>query len=500
MDPRGPRSRRDFESSTIVAGIERDEAVERVGDVPASRSGRRKIPVDERSRDAAAPDRVRRREVVVTDHVAPIRRADEDLPARGGGRLQGGGAARGRPASRAQRHAGSFLRRGRLESGRRRPARPSRTQDGAARAGEETGLDEQRHRVALGDGLAVEALDREALLRAVAANVLDQSGERGPEPTLFRVPQRDQRAAAALDEERGLTAEEDDFRTRDPGCPRPRPFRPRQGRAVRLCGVGGGEHERVGLVALARPQLAEPLDRAAEGELGAPEALDEVAAPAEAERLERLQLAVDGAVPAGNSLCPDAVTGDDPLPLEQQLGECPPIRTGPGTWSRDRAKEALRPRPATLRRGDLGRSAAGEAARPTLRLRYAVAATRAQRLPGVVRHLARPDEIPEGGQRLLGLEPGFRQQVEPEKGAALEHGAQLIVELPLGTVCRSHLAEHGRVLAEVDGHPVEAGADPDDLAGGAELVELLGPVVRYASREDIRLQKRDRKRESLQRN
>ena len=74
------------------------------------------------------------------------------------------------------------------------------------------------------------------------------------------------------------------------------------------------------------------------------------------------------------------------------------------------------------------------------------------------------------------------------------------MELALGTVCRSHLAEHGRVLAEVDGHPVEAGADPDDLAGGAELVELLGPVVRYASREDIRLPKRDWKRESLQRN
>jgi len=28
--------------------------------------------------------------VVVTDHVAPIRRADEDLPARVGGRLKGG--------------------------------------------------------------------------------------------------------------------------------------------------------------------------------------------------------------------------------------------------------------------------------------------------------------------------------------------------------------------------------------------------------------------------
>jgi hypothetical protein len=74
------------------------------------------------------------------------------------------------------------------------------------------------------------------------------------------------------------------------------------------------------------------------------------------------------------------------------------------------------------------------------------------------------------------------------------------VELALGTVGRGHLAEHGRVLPEVDGNPVEAGADPDDLARGTELVELLGPVVRYASREDIRLPERDWKRESLQRN
>ena len=164
--------------------------------------------------------------------------------------------------------------------------------------------------------------------------MLDQGGEGGPEPALFRVAKRDERAAAALDEERGLTAEQDDFRTRDPGGPRPRPFRPRQRRAVRLCGIGGGEHEHVGLVALARTQFAEPLDRAAEGELGAPEALDEVAAPAEAERLERFQLAIDGAVAAGNSLGPDAVARDDALPLEQQLRQRPPVRTGPGPGPR----------------------------------------------------------------------------------------------------------------------------------------------------------------------
>ena len=61
-----------------------------------------------------------------------------------------------------------------------------------------------------------------------------------------------------------------------------------------------------------------------------------------------------------------------------------------------------------------GRAAAGEAARPPLGLRHAVAARRAQRLPGVVRHLAGPDEVPERGSSLVALEPGRLQQVEPE--------------------------------------------------------------------------------------
>ena len=79
-------------------------------------------------------------------------------------------------------------------------------------------------------------------------------------------------------------------------------LRPRQRGAVRLRRVGRGEHERLRLLPVARPQLAQPLDRAAERELRAAEALDEVAAPAEAERLERAQLAVDGAVAAGDPL------------------------------------------------------------------------------------------------------------------------------------------------------------------------------------------------------
>ena len=46
-------------------------------------------------------------------------------------------------------------------------------------------------------------------------------------------------------------------------------------------------------------ELPQPLDGSAEGELSAAEAFDEVPATTEPERLERLQLAVDGAEPPG---------------------------------------------------------------------------------------------------------------------------------------------------------------------------------------------------------
>ena len=218
--------------------------------------------------------------------------------------------------------------------------------------------------------------------------MLDQGRERRPEPALFGIAKRDERAAAALDEQRRFAAEQHDPCARDPGGPRSRPLRPRQRRAVRLCGIGGGEHERVGLVAFPRPQLAQPLDRAAKRKLRAAEAFDEVAAPAEAENLERLQLPVDGAVAAWDALAADAVARDDSLPLEQQLGERAPVRL----LAR---KQALRPRPAALGGRDLARTPAREPARPSLRLRHAVAASGSQRLPGVVRDLAGPDEIPK---------------------------------------------------------------------------------------------------------
>src|SRR6185312_5763390 len=78
-------------------------------------------------------------------------------------------------------------------------------------------------------------------------------------------------------------------------------------------------------------------DRARERELRAAEPLDEVAAPAGPDVLERLELAVDRAVAAGDPLRPDAVARDDPLPLEQEL------RQGPAV-GRDRAPGCEQPR------------------------------------------------------------------------------------------------------------------------------------------------------------
>ena len=73
----------------------------------------------------------------------------------------------------------------------------------------------------------------------------------------------------------------------------------------------------------------------------------------------------------------------------------------------------------------------------------------------------------------------------PEERAAAERGAQPLVDLLLRAVGRGRRPERGRVLAEVDRDAVEAGADPDHLARGAERVELLRPVAGHAPRQDV---------------
>ena len=73
------------------------------------------------------------------------------------------------------------------------------------------------------------------------------------------------------------------------------------------------------------------------------------------------------------------------------------------------------------------------------------------------------------------------------------------MRLALGRAARRRPAEQRRVLAEEDRDAVEPGADPDELAGRAELVELLGPVAGHAARQHLRLPERHRQREPLQR-
>ena len=73
-------------------------------------------------------------------------------------------------------------------------------------------------------------------------------GERGegrPQPLLLGLAERDERAAAALDVERGRTAEQHDMRARNSGGARAGTPGPRQRSAVRLGGIGRREHERV---------------------------------------------------------------------------------------------------------------------------------------------------------------------------------------------------------------------------------------------------------------
>src|SRR6266550_1765412 len=156
--------------------------------------------------------------------------------------------------------------------------------------------------------------------------MLDEGRERGPQQLLVRHSERDDRAAATLDEERGLASEQDDVCARDAGSPTAGQLRPGQRRSVRLRWIGRSEHERVRLLSLLRTQLTQPLDRATERELGSAEALDEIAAPREPERLERLWPPQGGAVPADDPFPADAGPRDDPPSFEQQFRQGTSIR------------------------------------------------------------------------------------------------------------------------------------------------------------------------------
>src|SRR5207248_11204844 len=125
-----------------------------------------------------------------------------------------------------------------------------RAQNRPPRAHEEAGFDQQGQHERLGDGLAVEALDGQPF-RAAALHLRDERSQRDAEPVLLRLAQRHERAAAALDEERRLASEQDDMRAGNARRATVRALRPRDRSAVRLRRIGGREHKRLRLVALA---------------------------------------------------------------------------------------------------------------------------------------------------------------------------------------------------------------------------------------------------------
>src|SRR5206468_460630 len=155
-------------------------------------------------------------------------------------------------------------------------------------------------------------------------------------------------------------------------------------------------------------------------------------------------------------------------------------------------------RPAPLRGSDRRRALAREAPAAIGRAWRREPALGPQRRPRVVRDLAGPDEIPQGGQRRVRLDLGREDEVEPELGAPAERLADPVVALTLRARGPGGRAERGGVLAEVERDPVETRAHPDDLAGGAERVEPGGLVAGHAARQHVGLPERDRKRQRLQ--
>src|SRR5262249_51160761 len=97
------------------------------------------------------------------------------------------------------------------------------------------------------------------------------------------------------------------------------------------------------------------------------------------------------------------------------------------------------------------------------------------------------------------------QQVRPEAGAAPKPLAEAVVQLAVGALAaRGRRPDPRRVLAEVEGDPARratkrAGADPDDLARRAELVEPGGGVGAAPAWQHVALPRVWRQRHALER-
>ena len=270
--------------------------------------------------------------------------------------------------------------------------------------------------------------------------------------------------------------------------------------AVRLGRVGGGEDQ---VLVLALRQAAQALDRSGERELGAAEALDEVAAPRGAEHLQVRELAVEAREAAGHALGEHRLAGDDPVALQHQLG----LRAQARPLGGRVAEQRLGQRPAADDRLLGGVAARGEPPRGPALAADGGQAAGAQRREGVVGDLAGPGEVPERRVQLLALDVELRHQVEPERGRGAEPLADRVVDLALGTLelrVRRRRAGEVDVLAEVERDaagraPSAPGADPDDLAAGGQLVEPGRAVGAEPARQHVALPDLRGQRHALQR-
>src|SRR3954447_8490274 len=212
----------------------------------------------------------------------------------------------------------------------------------------EAELDEQRLPGRADDGLPVDALEAE-LAASIGGDELRERLEARVDARVVGVGEDEDAASAALDVQHRLAARDDDL-----GAGRALralalalALGPWQRGAVGLRRVGGCEHDRRRLVlGLLR---AQPLDRAGQRELRPAEPFDEVAAPADAERLERAERVVEEAEPAGRAFGEHVLAGDDPVALQQQLGARAAAQGGWGSYLLC-AEDGARQRPAALDR------------------------------------------------------------------------------------------------------------------------------------------------------
>jgi hypothetical protein len=205
---------------------------------------------------------------------------------------------------------------------------------------------------------------------------------------------------------------------------------------------------------------------------------------------------------ARDALGEDGLAGDDAVALEHQLGLGAQARAHRG----GAGEQLRRQRPAPLHcLAGPGTVASKAPASPLAR--FSGAQTRgAQWREGVVGHYAGPGEVPEGGVEVLRGVLGVGEQVEPEARPDDEPLADPVVDLALRRldldVGRRRTREP-HVLPEIqrDATPAaeRAGADPDELAAGAELIQPGGAVGAEAARQHVALPDLRRQRDTLQR-